>query len=508
MQGTSDPTRVELLDAAALCRHLVADGSVHGFLADHRQQLFPDQLFADLFPSGRGRPSVPADVVATVMVLQALEGLSDREAAAQLKQNIAWKVACGLPLTDPGFHPTVLTLWRTRLRASDRPERISAAVPMVVAQTGVLTGRQRRALDSTLLDDAVATQDTVTQLVAAIRRVRRLVPAAATLTLAAHDYDHAPGKPACAWDDPQARNELVSRLVNDAQAVLAAGGDDNLDAEQAEAVGLLGLVAGQDVEPGEQDGTFRIARKVAADRVISTVDPEARHAHKSRSVYRDGYKAHLAVEPETGLVTAATLTPANIPDGPVGLQLLDGEPPGLEVLADSAYGGGQVRTALRAAGHHLTIKPIPSHAIMPGGFTKDDFAIDLQAQTVTCPAGQTVRINPTGQARFGRRCQPCPLRPRCTTASRGRTVLVYRWEAELQAARHHAATPWFQASYRRWRPMVERSIAWLVAGGNRRVRYRGVARNQLSLSLRIAAINLRRLLRLGLTRANTGWALA
>jgi hypothetical protein len=105
---------------------------------------------------------------------------------------------------------------------------------MVVAQTGVLTGRQRRALDSTLLDDAVATQDTVTQLVAAIRRVRRLVPAAATLTLAAHDYDHAPGKPACAWDDPQARNELVSRLVNDARAVLAAGGDDDLDAEQAE----------------------------------------------------------------------------------------------------------------------------------------------------------------------------------------------------------------------------------------------------------------------------------
>jgi hypothetical protein len=107
---------------------------------------------------------------------------------------------------------------------------------------------------------------------------------------------------------------------------------------------------------------------------------------------------------------------------------------------------------------------------------------------------------PDRPGQVGRRWQPCPLRPRCTTASRGRTVLVYRWEAELQAARHHAATPWFQASYRRWRPMVERSIAWLVAGGNRRVRYRGVARNQFSLSLRIAAINLRRLFRLGLTR--------
>jgi len=162
MEGTTDPTRVELLDAAALCRHLVPDGSVHGFLADHRRELFPDELFADLFGSGRGRPSVPADQVATVMVLQALEGLSDREATRQLACNIAWKVACGLALTDRGFHPTVLTLWRTRLRASDRPERIFEAVRAVINQTGVLAGRQRRALDSTLLDDAVATQDTVT----------------------------------------------------------------------------------------------------------------------------------------------------------------------------------------------------------------------------------------------------------------------------------------------------------------------------------------------------------
>jgi transposase len=134
MQGTTDPTRVELLDAVARCRQLVADGSVSAVVADHRRELVADQLVADLFPSGRGRPSVPAEVVATVMVLQALEGLSDREAASQLRQNIAGKVACGLPLTDPGFHPTV----RTRLRGSQRPERIFEAVRAVVAQTGVL----------------------------------------------------------------------------------------------------------------------------------------------------------------------------------------------------------------------------------------------------------------------------------------------------------------------------------------------------------------------------------
>jgi transposase len=180
VQGSSDPNR-ELLDARALVGHLVPAGSVYAFLAEHRQVVFPDELFADLFPSGRGRPSVPADVIATVMMLQALEGLSDRDAIAAVRTDLRWKVAAGLALDDEGFHPTVLTLWRNKLRTSGRPERIFDAVREVIAQTGVLKGKVRRALDSTVLDDAVATQDTVTQLIAAIRRVRRLVPTAAAL---------------------------------------------------------------------------------------------------------------------------------------------------------------------------------------------------------------------------------------------------------------------------------------------------------------------------------------
>jgi hypothetical protein len=159
------------------------------FLADHRQQLFPPELFADVARQGGGHASVPAEVIATVMVLQALEGLSDREAVSALRRDIAWKVACGLRLDDEGFHPTVLVYWRNRLRASERPRRIFDAVRQVVEQTGVLTGRGRRVLDSTILADAVATQDTVTQLVAAIRRVRRLVPHARQVKLSAHDYD-------------------------------------------------------------------------------------------------------------------------------------------------------------------------------------------------------------------------------------------------------------------------------------------------------------------------------
>jgi IS5 family transposase len=505
VQGKSDPN-TELLDAGALCRQLVPEGSVYAFLADHRAELFPHEAFADLFPSGTGRPSVRAEVIASAMVLKELEGLSDRQAADALRCDIRWKVATGLPLDHPGVHFTVFTYWRTRMDRSTRPERIREAVAEVIAATGVLAGRRRRALDSTLLDDAVASQDTVTQLVSAIRRVRRLVPAAAAVKVSAHDYDVA-GKPVCAWDDPEAKTALVSALVNDARAIIAALEGIELSDDQVDAVGMLALVAGQDVEPGEEEGTWRIAQRVAPDRVISTVDPEARHMHKSQSVYRDGYKAHLAVEPETGLITAAALTPANAADGPNGVALLAGEEPGLEVLADSAYGSGQTRADLRAAHHTQTIKPIPLRSAVPGGFTKDDFIIDTVVGTVTCPAGQTVAITSANKAVFGIRCRTCPLMSRCTTAKRGRTLELHPHEDELIAARRRAEEPEFIATYRQWRPMVERSIAWLVADNHRRVRYRGARRNQFGLSLRVAAINLRRLVNLGLDHDGT-WVLA
>ena len=143
VQGSSDPNPT-LLDAAALVGHLVPDGTVYAFLAEHRRRLFPDDMFADLFLSGRGRPSVPADVVATVLVLQSLEGLSDREALQALRTDLRWKVAAGLRLDDEGFHPTVLTLWRSKLRQSDRPQRIFDAVRDVIAATGVLHGKVDR----------------------------------------------------------------------------------------------------------------------------------------------------------------------------------------------------------------------------------------------------------------------------------------------------------------------------------------------------------------------------
>jgi IS5 family transposase len=504
MQGHSEVDR-ELLDAAALCRQLVPVGSVEAFLADHRHDLFPDAMFEDLFPSKRGRPSIPADVVAAVMVLQSLEGLSDRDAARALKDRISWKVACGLSLVDEGFDFTVLTYWRTRLRQSARPERIFESVRSVIDATGVLTGRHRRALDSTLLDDAVATQDTVTQLVAQIRRVRRVVPQAGTVAVSAHDYTQ-PGKPQIAWDDTEARAKLVDALVNDAHQVLAAC-TEPLDDDQRDAVGLLALVAGQDVEL-DDEGRWRIVRGVAKDRVISVVDKEARHMHKSRSEYRDGYKAHLAVEPETGLVTAAKLTPANAPDGTTGVTLLKGEAPGLQVLADGAYGSGETLAALTKAGHAKAIKPFPKReTAVEGGFTRDDFVVDEDAGTVTCPEGNVVAITPKRFAIFESHCRSCPVRHRCTTSSRGRKFNLTIHDKELVESRRAWRDGDFISDYRKFRPMVERSIAWLVKDRYRRVRFRGVQRNQLGLSTRVAAINLRRLVNLGLIY-DEGWSIA
>ena len=323
MQGTEKPDR-ELLDALGLCGALVREGSVYRFLAEHRLRLFGDGLFADLF-GGRGRPSVPGSVIAVVMVLQALEGCSDREAIERLRCDVRWKAAAGLGIDDEGFDASVLTLWRQRLRASEHPERIFDAVREVAAECGALSKRTRRALDSTVLYDAVATQDTVTMIGAQIRRVRKLAPQAAGLVLA-RDYDSR-AKPVCDWGDPDERGWLVDDLVTDARAVLDALDGFELSDEQAQAAALLAVVAGQDVEADPKvPGRWRIARRVAKGRVISTVDPEARHARKSRSQRRDGYKAHICAEPDTGLITAAELTAADTSDAQVGPRLLQQDP--------------------------------------------------------------------------------------------------------------------------------------------------------------------------------------
>jgi IS5 family transposase len=516
------------LDVESLAGHLLPVGSVFGFLAEHRHRLFPDELFADLFPSGRGRPSIPGEVIASVIVLQSLHGLSDREAVEALTFDLRWKAACGYPLDKKGFDASSLTVWRARLAASERPQRVFEVVRDVIDVTGAVKGRQRRALDSTILDDAVARQDTVIQLIAQVRRVGREVPGAQRViaercirlqALTGQGYD-ATGKPRIAWDDPQAREELVTALVNDAlvllggldvDAITVAGG------RQAEAIALLALVAGQDVEPADgsdgTDGRWRIARKVASDRVISTVDPDARHAHKTVERRQDGFKAHVVIEPDSGLATVVGLTKASGPgngDAAVGARLVVTDPTiagPVEVLGDSAYATGDMLATLAAKQWTPLLKPWPIKPAVPGGFTIDDFTHDPAAGTLTCPAGVTRTLSRTRIATFGAACRGCPVRQQCTTATDGRSVTVGEHHTLQRQHRQRATHEGFQAAYRQHRPMVERTIAWLTRG-NRKVPYRGVTKNNDWLHHRAAALNLRRLLNLGLRFGDNGWAIA
>lgn len=242
--------------------------------------------------------------------------------------------------------------------------------------------------------------------------------------------------------------------------------------------------------------------------MVSVVDPDSRHIHKTVRSYRDGYKAHFAVEPDTGLITACRLTAGDAADGPVGVELLEGDDQNLEVLADSAYGSADTREALQRAGHRQTIKPIPLRRHIEGGFTRDDFDVDLDAETVTCPAGHTVPITSGVHARFKHRCAGCPLRARCTTSKRGMHLTLHVNERQLQHARRRAREPDFTQTYRAKRPMVERTIAWFTNNGHRKVRYRGTEHNQHWITLRSAAINLRRLVNLGLRHTGEAWALS
>ncbi|MGH9095797.1 MAG: IS1182 family transposase [Acidimicrobiales bacterium] len=495
------------------------EGSLYRLLADHGHEMFKDDYFADCYSASvKGRPTIPARVMATVMVLQAFEGLSDREATDRLEVDLRWQAACGVDVGAVAFHSTALVGQRNRLRASARPRRLFEDTKVVAKETGAMKGRAR-VLDSTPIFDAVATEDTVTQLRASIRKLLVALdgagsPLSGSVRAALlRDDDYATsGKPPCDWDDRSAREALVDALVRDALAAIEALDGETIPGPAIPALDLLALVAGQDVEPGE-DGVFRIVRKVAKDRVISTVDPEARHGHKSRNRRFDGYKAHLSIDPDSELIDEVVATAANTPDRDAASDLLaphtdeENKP---EVLGDSAYADGATRDALGTKGFTITAK-CPPVRNSTGLFTKDRFTVDLEDSVVTCPAGQRVTINPTrdggGRASFKVHCATCPMRRACTKSRSGRSITIHEHEALLQQARADQAEPGWAERYRADRPIVERKIAHFVrrSWGGRRARTRGIKRITTDLDTRAGALNWARLAVLGLDRNGTGW---
>jgi DDE family transposase/transposase-like protein DUF772 len=520
--GCSDG-RAGFDDAAMLLGAQLRPGSVYRLVGEHGDELFGDDYFADLFKRSRlGRSMVPARTVATVMLLQAHEGLSDGEAVDRLAFDLRWKAAAGLAVGSGSFHPLVLVGTRNRLRGSERPRRLFEDVTAVARQAGLLTGR-RRVLDSTALYDAVATRDTVTQVRAVIRKLLMAadrdaaVLAAAVRAVLTRDDDYATvGKPPCDWDDKTAREALVDALIRDGHAALGVLEGHKLTGPVGAAGELLALVAGQDVDQGE-DGIFRIARTVARDRIISTVDPQARHGHKSRARTFDGDKTHLAADPDDELITNVAVTPANTPDRAVIDELLEeptdttGAAAGLEIYGDSAYADGQTLAEQAERGNELRAKVPPIRNAH--GYSKDQFGIDPAAGTVICPARHTVSIRPQrhgGQARFGELCRGCPLRAACTKSRSGRVITIHPHEAALQHAKARQRDPNWQQTYRANHPIAERKISHFTRRpwDGRKARCRGRARILTDVLTRAGAINLARLATLGLHHSANGWALA
>jgi len=385
------------------------------------------------------------------------------------------------------FAHTVLVDFRARLRRSQDPDRIFRVTCALARQVGLVG--VRRVLDSAPLEDAVATQDTVTMLRGAIRGLLRACPpplAGKVRALLVREDDYtAPGKPACDWTDRSAREELVDALVRDAYRAHFALRDQRLDPRTAEAARLLATVTGQDIEE-TSDGRFRIFEGTAPDRVISTVDPQARHGHKTAAHGFDGYKAHVAVDPDSEVICAAEVSVATAGDAAVAPTLLGdltpdeqggGQATRAVVYGDSAYGTGTHLAWLDQ--QQLTPMVKAQLPTAPGGrFAKDQFRIDLAAGTVTCPAMVTAPIVAArrgSKARFGVACSVCPLRNGCTSSVRGRVVAIHPHEADLAAARARQRDPAWLADYRATRPKVERKLAHLLRRrhGGRRARVRG-----------------------------------
>jgi hypothetical protein len=519
------PRQADLMKGTGFVGDRVAEDSIFAVLHRDGYRLFPDDMFADLYET-TGRRSVPPQIVATVMLLQRWFGLSDREAVQAFEFDVRWKYACGgLDFDYRGFAHTVLVDTRARLAASDRPRRIFEVTLEAAREAGVVSAK--RVLDSTPLYDAVATQDTVTMIRSAIRRLLAAADPGLETELGAvlaRDDDYGSGgKPTCDWDDADARRVLVADLAADAHACLAVLDGRTLSEAVTEIGELLATVVGQDLDQ-DDDGRFRVARKVAKDRVISTVDPDARHGHKTASRGFDGYKGHIAEDPVSEIITNTAVTPGNAGDGSVAEDLIEDlldrdnndnndDPSGGDaaVYGDSAYGSGEFQQRLEDEGIDSRCRTQPP-AAPKGRFGKDRFMIDLEADTVTCPNNVTVTIrrsrDGTGTAYFAGACARCPIRTACTAAVGGRTIGVGIHEAVLARARERQQASEWRNDYRATRPKVERKLGHLMRRrhGGRRARVRGRPKVDADFNLLAAAANVARLGVLGLRSTTTGWA--
>lgn len=480
------------------------ESSFYARMAVHGAGLIRDEDFADCYSMGMGRPSIPPSLLMWAVLLQLRDDVSDREAARRAAKDLDWKRALGLEADAVPFHHTTLSVFRSRLLINDADEVVLRATLARAATAGLFPKKVLAIVDSTGVMGAAAVADTYELIRQAIAKVVGAGGGAEAfpkkLRRAAKGVVN--GKARIDWADATARRSELARLVDVARKVLAVTADDPA---LADARALLARIIDQDIEDAPADGAGPgIRHGVATDRVISVVDPEMRHGRKSPSKRVDGYKAHVLTDHDTELILGVATTAANCPDGPEAAGLVAAARragvPVSEVLGDTAYGDGDTRIAVEAAGAKVTAKTQPPAST--GRFVKPNFVIDPDTLSATCPAGHTTTDAGWGRdgngrrvrmLRFGDRCNGCPLRQRCTTSIKGRVVTLNYHQARLQAARAQQARPATRRKLRR-RSLVERKLAELKMHGAGKARYRGQRKQLLQLRLTDGMVNLKKLL--------------
>jgi hypothetical protein len=414
----------------------------------------------------------------------------------------------------PGFAATTFSLFRARVVLHDADQQVFRATLRRAVDHGLFPKRILALIDSSPVLGAGAVADTYALLQSAIRK---LVAAAGEDTLSkalrrALKRYLRDAKPTIDWQDPAARARELARMVAAAAKLrralgerVAAGPAGGL----ARADALLGAIVAQDVETDPDTGAPRIRQAVAPDRIVSTTDPQMRHGRKSKSRRFDGHKMHLVTDEASELVLAVDVGPGNGSDGDAAAELVrevrdEVGLPVVELVGDMAYGDGDTRAEVEAAGATMVAKVPPTHN--GGLFAKTDFRIDLSdpaRPAATCPAGHTsTELRAAGRDGKGRPvpavvfaealCAGCPLRERCTRGRGGRSVGLHHHEARLQRARVDQSRPSVQRKLRA-RPKVERKIDHLQDLGMRQARYRGRRKTKLQALLAATAANISRI---------------
>lgn len=527
-----------LFEADNLYGDFVGRRTFYGYLATERGELFNDADFAGLYCPHNGRPSVPPSMLATALVLQAYDNVSDEEATRRAAFDLQWKVALGIELQVRPFAKSTLQEFRAQLILHDQARAIFQRSLEVAKRRGVWKkGRPpherqhiKLALDTTHILGRGAVKDTYNLLADGIVQVLRALAKLASCDLMelaeevnCTRYVQGPslkGQVEVDWTDPKARQRFLAEIVVDAEQLLelVRGTRASLeehgpeDQELVAAAELLVRILAQDIERDENGP--RLKRGVAPDRLISVHDPEMRHGRKSSSQRFNGHKAQVAVDTDSQLITAVEVLAGNAPDAERALEVVEASEAAtgcavVEVIGDCAYGAGETRAEFAATGRAIVAKVPDVHN--QELFAKTAFRIDLEARTCTCPNGQTtadLRQAKDGGGMFvfaTETCAACPLHPQCTRSKGGRTVQLNPHEALLQQARQLQASPAFDEARRR-RQVVEHRIARLVQLGIRQARYVGRTKILFQLCLAAAVANLTLLTATAETLSATGSA--